>query len=118
MTCQHLNNILGSRDKRTVPSVRATVITRGYDGEGIRVSYHGTTVVIAHQDGSFTLNSGGYRTSTTKARINDYSNAQVYQKNYKWFVTQAINRGHLRDGDVVFYGGMRIDAGGNVVERA
>jgi hypothetical protein len=34
------------------------------------------------------LNSGGYRTHTTKARINEFlpSNIRVYQKKYNWYI--------------------------------
>lgn len=42
------------------------------------VRYHATIVITIHEDGTFTLNTGGWHTITTKARLNDYSPARVY----------------------------------------
>ena len=52
----------------------------------VAIELHGTKVIIIHPDDSVTLNSGGYRTSTTKKRINKYSPMKVYQKNYTWYL--------------------------------
>lgn len=52
----------------------------------VAIELHGTKVVTIHTDDSVTLNSGGYHTSTTKKRINQYSPMRVYQKNYEWFL--------------------------------
>lgn len=74
----------------------ATKVTR--DDDAIRVFYHDTMVCKAEQVGNvvrITLNTGGYRTRTTKLRMNqfaaEYCSQQygVYQKNGQWFV--AIN---------------------------
>jgi hypothetical protein len=35
------------------------------------------------------LNSGGYRTHTTKKRINQYSPVRIYQKNFEWFLADG-----------------------------
>lgn len=54
------------------------------------VQYH-STIVVKWNDEKIVLNSGGWRTNTTKARMNQASNEfrlgyQVYQKDYEWFV--------------------------------
>lgn len=59
-----------------------------YDGS-VSIALHGTVVVRLFENGLVQLNSGGWRTHTTKKRINQYSPVNVYQKNYEWF---------LRDG--------------------
>lgn len=59
-----------------------------YDGS-VSIALHGTIVVRLFENGLVQLNSGGWRTHTTKKRINKYSPVSVYQKNYEWF---------LRDG--------------------
>ena len=59
-----------------------------HDGS-VAIELHGTKVVTIYPNGLYKLNSGGYRTSTTKDRINKYSPVSVYQKNFEWF---------LRDG--------------------
>jgi len=55
------------------------------------VSYHNTDVV-KWNDSTIILHTGGWRTNTTKVRMNQASNQfnlgyQVYQKDYNWFVT-------------------------------
>ena len=69
----------------------ATTVARGNDG-ALRVTYHSTDVVTVNQDGSITLNTGGWRSKTTKLRMNQASNQyglgyQVWQKDWEWFVT-------------------------------
>ena len=57
-----------------------------------QVVLHNTTVFTQHSDRSITLNSGGWRTATTKTAINRafdllHIPARVWQKNFEWFVT-------------------------------
>jgi hypothetical protein len=52
----------------------------------VGIMLHSTYVVKIHEDGTYTLNSGGWQTLTTKDRINQYSPRYVFQKNYEWFV--------------------------------
>lgn len=63
----------------------------------IGVRLHNTVVVSIHSDGTYTLNSGGWRTVTTKARMNEFCPVRVSQKKYDWFV-----------GDEPFYDGIRV----------
>ena len=68
--------------------------------EGISFIYRGTTVVKV-KGAWITLNSNGWRTATTKTRMNQASNQfdlgySVWQKNYEWFVS-------LPNGDTVEY---------------
>lgn len=55
------------------------------------IRYHSTDVVM-FDDKSIILNSGGWHTNTTKARMNQASNVfdlgyQVFQKKFDWFVS-------------------------------
>jgi hypothetical protein len=52
----------------------------------VSVRLHGTAVVRFYPNGLVKLNSGGWRTSTTKNRINKYSPVKVYQKKYEWYL--------------------------------
>lgn len=62
----------------------AVVLTE--DGEPA-IQLFGTIILVYHEDGSVTLNSGGYLTRTTKRRINDYQDVvQVYQDRNVWYV--------------------------------
>jgi hypothetical protein len=56
-----------------------------YDNS-VSIRLHGTAVVRFYPNGLVKLNSGGWRTSTTKDRINKYSPVKVYQKKYEWYL--------------------------------
>lgn len=57
-----------------------------HDGS-VGIMLHSTYVVKIHADNTYTLQTGGWQTSTTKDRINQYSPVRVYQRKYEWFVS-------------------------------
>ena len=70
------------------------VATRIFVEDGITCIQYHDTVVVKFNAEKIILNSGGWRTSTTKARMNQASNQfdlgfMVYQKNHQWFVSQG-----------------------------
>ena len=82
------------------------VMLGGYYGlqDEIHVRLHNTDIVSYRADGVITLNSGGYRTVTTKQRINQLlpPGWDVYQKKHKWYVVAP--NGEQED----FFDGMKI----------
>lgn len=64
-----------------------TRITEYVDGKKV-LRLHSTDIITWTADGKIVLNSGGWRTHTTKARINEYLplDIRIYQKNYKWYI--------------------------------
>lgn len=79
-----------------------------YEEDGsVRGVYRGTAVCVMSKDGKVRLWSGGYRTYTTKLRMNQFSNQfcngrfSVYQKGGNWFVT-------TKDGTIPFVDGMEV----------
>jgi hypothetical protein len=66
---------------------------------------HNTDVVTKHPDDTYTLNSGGWKTVTTKDRINTYFPGSVWSDKGLWYVGRGVNRS-------VFYDGMRVDVHG------
>ena len=61
--------------------------------------------ILSVKDGVVTLNSGGWKTNTTKDRINQYLNHfdvpfYIQQRNHQWFIAQGI-----------FYDGMQFKNG-------
>ncbi len=73
---------LGNRAARKLAN--NTIAERSQDSVGIRL--HGTIIVRFHRD-AVELNSGGYRTVTTKSRMNSLLNRYaVYQRRGDWFV--------------------------------
>ncbi len=75
-------SILKNRQSRKVGN--NTYLERYSDYIAVRL--HWTEVVRYLPNGDVQLNSGGYRTATTKARINEFSPASVYQRDFQWFV--------------------------------
>lgn len=68
---------------------------------GIRL--HNTTILMLYPDGRFRVNSGGYRTVTTKQRINALlpSGYRVFSKKFEWFMsTPSGDVFSFDDGDV------------------
>lgn len=83
----------------------ATTVGRDVDGT-IRVTYHWTNVVTVNPDGSIILDSGGYRSATTKTRMNQASNQlhlafAVFQKDFDWFVGYKGETLPFEDGMVL-----------------
>lgn len=72
---------------QTLGKHRTTVATQG----GVtRVTYH-NTVVVAFSPTTILLDSGGWRTPTTKTRMNQTSKQfelgfTVYQRDFEWYV--------------------------------
>jgi len=67
----------------------------------VGIKLHNTYVVKIRNDGTYTLNSGGWQTSTTKDRINQYSPVRVYQRKFEWFVKINGKEYPFIDGMVV-----------------
>lgn len=86
---------------------------------GIAVKLHQTNVVTFLQEGTVILNSGGWRTVTTKDRINNFSPARVYSDKGVWFVYYKDDYGSktyqpddCTDHRATFFDGMAVDANG------
>ena len=88
------------KDKRKVAN-NTWLIRRGDD---IALQLHATDVVTLHKDGTISLNSGGWRTVTTKDRIGQY--CRIGQSQGVWY---------MPDGSL-FYDGVTIDADGKVID--
>lgn len=85
---------LGNRDRKKLEN--NTYLVR-VDDKTFGVKLHNTIVVYIHQNGRFTLDTGGWRTNTTKDRINRYGPASVHQNNNIWYIGQGI----FEDGVIV-----------------
>jgi hypothetical protein len=98
---------LGRKAERPLPG-RATRIRRVNDST-IAIRYHDTDVVTYQADGSALLNTGGWRTLTTKDRMNTYGpkSVAIWQERGVWRVTVRGENGApryttlFRDGLIV-----------------
>lgn len=88
----------------------ATTVRRGCDGV-LRVTYHATVVVSVYPNGDIRLDSGGWRTLTTKTRMNQAAhqfalNFTVLQRNFDWYVVRNYEWEH----EIPFEDGMILPA--------
>lgn len=96
---------LGGRDERKLAN--NTKVVRAPIVEGaVAVQLHGTFIVTYYPDGRIALNSGGYRSATTKQRLNQLlegTSLRVEQRHYDWFVVNVRTgqRSDFVDGMVV-----------------
>jgi hypothetical protein len=72
--------------------------------DGTRIIRLHDTNVVSVKNGVYTLNTGGWKTPTTKDRINNHAPVYIYQKNHVWYI-----------GNVVFTDGMRVDENGKIL---
>jgi hypothetical protein len=66
------------------------------------------TDIVQFKGNKIILNSGGYKTTTTKARINQFlpKDLKVYQKNWEWLISDERNYGDI----LAFYDGIELSA--------
>jgi len=87
------------------PIKNNTRLFRHDDGKAQAIYFtlrlHNTDIITIHPQG-WTLNTGGWRTVTTKHRLNNYGPVGVSQVNFEWIVGTS-------DGDVPFHDGIFID---------
>jgi hypothetical protein len=87
-----------NKDRRKVGNnTYAEILPNGSVG----IMLHSTYVVKIHEDGTYTLSNGGWQTSTTKDRINQYSPYRVFQKNFEWFVSKGEKTFPFMNGMVI-----------------
>ena len=91
--------------------VGKTATTIFTDGDYTCVKYHSTDVIKWNND-VIILNSGRWRTNTTKLRINQASNQfrlgiQVYQKDFNWHVV-VTDLKNMGQSNIEFVDGMII----------
>lgn len=106
----------GGKSKDNRPLENNTRLIRLSPDE-IAVRLHDTDVVTYHRNGNIILNSGGWRTPTTKNRITAYSPAIVWSEKGVWWVDNhhAFSEPVLSQKSL-FYDGMGITYDGAVME--
>lgn len=64
--------------------------------DGKRVRLYDTDIITDNGDGTITLNTGGFDTMTTSKRMNEFSSAYVYRKNWEMYAN-----GEKFDGNTI-----------------
>src|SRR5438132_10493459 len=82
LTAGDLRSFVGSRSRRRLAN--NTYAELDADGS-IGVRLHATRIITFHPDGSFTVCTGGYETTTTKQRLNALLPAgyRIFSKSYR-----------------------------------
>lgn len=85
MTYAEVEDILGTRGRRRMRG-RATYLER-FCRHSIVLKYHGNIIMRWYRRGEVQLWSRGYRTISTKRRLNEYAPAgfYIYQRQFVWY---------------------------------
>lgn len=97
--------ILKGRNK-TSRKIDNNTVARLLDNNGVAIKLHDTDIIKYDNNGTVTLNSGGWKTVTTKERLNKYTQAGVSQKAGIWY---------MADGSL-FYDGIKLDKNNKVIK--
>jgi hypothetical protein len=100
-TYQEAAALLGKRKSRKLAN--NTYIVRDTDKQ-ITIRLHNTFIVTYLSGGKVILDSGGWKTVTTKARMNEYSPARISQERGLWTL-------HYNGAESVYYDGITLKGG-------
>lgn len=85
------------------------------NGTHYAVKLHKTDVVTLHPDGTYTYDTGGWRTVTTKARMNTYGNAVIWSERGSWMIAPRSGSWEDREQAAVpFADGVRVHTDGTI----
>ena len=84
MTNAYYNDLKRTSETRKRKLGNNTYLVVRDDG-GFGVRLHNTEVVIHYED-KIVLDTGGWYSVTTKARMNEYTPFHICQKDYDWYV--------------------------------
>ena len=91
--------------RQDIVGTHKTVTFTDEDGYA-KVVYH-NTAVVAFNKKKVILDSGGWKTATTKTRMNQASRQfrlgySIFQKNYEWWVEYKGKVAEFQDGIVLY----------------
>ncbi len=106
-----LSNFLDGRESKKLGN---NTIVHRLDGDTVAIKYHNTNILKINQENIVTLSTGGWETTTTKDRLNQFLSCRgfgIFQKKGTWYI-----RGN--DETVPYEDGMRITADGTLIRAA
>jgi len=111
MTYEIANEKLQGRCSQRRKIANNTYLERREDGT-IAVRLHATDILTFSPNGDITLDSGGWHTVTTKARISEFMSTgwSLFQKDFAWYLRNYAS------GQIVDYrDGITITSEGRIV---
>ena len=111
------NELLSGRCHRSRKLANNTYLIRLEDSDSIAIRLHQTDIIRIDPNGDTSAFTGGWRTVTTKARLNEYLPVGIYQEAGVWYWKsgEAFSEGDKIDinGKLIVVG----DSGGNEAAR-
>lgn len=110
MTYESANGQLTGRNSERRKIANNTYLERRSDNK-IAIRLHNTDILTFSPNGDITLDSGGWKTVTTKARMNDYLPCRIWSERGVWYV-------HLNGTKVPYADSMVIHSDGTITGQA
>lgn len=105
MTYQKLQEKIKNRETKKLAN--NTYIVR--EGDSLAVRLHSTNILSFSPDNTITINSGGWKTVTTKSRINEYlGNPSISQDRGLWYWWTSGNQSTWKEQRIPFTDGDQI----------
>lgn len=105
LTCDRCKKLMSTaRNKDAGKPIANNTRLYEENGDEYTVYLHGNLIMRITKRG-WTYYDGGYRTLTTKTRLNEYGPNLVYQKNWEWYVVRPDGENENAD----FVNGIFID---------
>lgn len=114
MNYETANARLTGRNANRRKLANNTYLERREDGS-IAVKLHATDILTFHANGDAVLSTGGWRTVTTKARMNEYlSGIRLSQSRGQWYVWDCAKQAEIG----LYQDGMILHANGKITGMA
>ena len=84
--CKNYSEALTLLNGRKSRKVAGNTVLSLNDKGDIDLTFHQTKIITYFKDGGHDLFSGGYRTVTTKRRMNQFTRCQIVQRRGAWYV--------------------------------
>lgn len=99
-TYQQLNESLTGRNQQRRKLANNTYAERR-EADAIAIRLHDTDILTFRPDGSVICNTGGWKTHTTKDRLNEYLPVRIWQKAGRWFLGENGKTVEFADGMII-----------------
>ena len=121
MKLTEAKELLTGRYKDSRKIANNTYLTRLESG-GVAIKLHSTNILTIDESDTVTVETGGWQTVTTKARLNEYlpDGFRIYQERGQWYwETPKENRVPFTKGDKITAAGKLVSlaTGAPVAER-
>jgi hypothetical protein len=111
-----LSNFLNGKEERKLGN---NTIVHKLDDQTVAIMYHRTNILKINQENVVTINTGGWETTTTKDRLNQFLGCRgfgIFQKKGVWYITGNDHTVEYEDGMRIMPDGTLIRASANKIK--